>query len=122
MWASILVEVSSSILPVLVWLWLSARHPKADHFYEVSEYDGRAIPEFLELTNDDPGIVVVAAAGGGIQVAAWDVRVGTGQISDDSRFFDRLLPPQDISRASELYALHPESPCLLNLTRAHKYA
>ena len=92
MWASILVEVSSSILPVLVWLWLSARHPKADHFYEVSEYDGRAIPDLklLELTNDDTGIVFVAAAGGGIQAAAWDVRVGTGRASRDRSNIGRL--------------------------------
>jgi hypothetical protein len=69
-----------TLLPVLVWLWLSSRHPKADHFYEVLADDIQTAPNlnFLESTPDEPGIVVVAAAGGGIQASAWTAQVLAG--------------------------------------------
>jgi hypothetical protein len=69
-----------TFLPVVVWLLVSSRHPKADHFYEVLDGGIQPTPslKFLEVTGDDPRIVVVASAGGGIQAAAWTAQVLAG--------------------------------------------
>jgi hypothetical protein len=70
-----------TLLPLLVWLWLSARHPKADHFYEVLNSgieSGPSSAKFLESSDPNGRIVVVAAAGGGIQAAAWTAQVLAG--------------------------------------------
>jgi len=69
-----------TFLPIVVWLLVSSRHPKADHFYEVLDESVQATPnlKFLESTGDDPRIVVVASAGGGIQAAAWTAQVLAG--------------------------------------------
>jgi Patatin-like phospholipase len=69
-----------TLLPLLVWLWLSARHPKADHFYTIYDKDGMAPSglNFLEESGSERRILVVAAAGGGIQAAAWTAQVLAG--------------------------------------------
>jgi hypothetical protein len=69
-----------TLLPVVLWLLVSSLHPKADHFYEVVDQAIQTTPNlrFLEAARDDPGIVVVAAAGGGIQASAWTAKVLAG--------------------------------------------
>jgi len=67
-----------TLIPLLVWLWLSARHPKADHFYKVSNNPVPASlsgAKFLESSDPEGRLLVVAAAGGGIQAAAWTAKV-----------------------------------------------
>jgi hypothetical protein len=72
-----------TLLPLVVWLWLSSRHPKADHFYRIElagSQRGTAFSStnFLEPSDPDGRILVVAAAGGGIQAAAWTAQVLAG--------------------------------------------
>jgi hypothetical protein len=72
-----------TLLPVLVWLWLSSRHPKADHFYRIEHTGSQrgtacSSTNFLETSDPERRIVVVAAAGGGIQAAAWTAQVLAG--------------------------------------------
>jgi Patatin-like phospholipase len=67
-----------TLIPLLVWLWLSSRHPKSDHFYEVGgnpRPNNPANIRFLESDNSEGRIIVVAASGGGIQAAAWTAKV-----------------------------------------------
>ena len=75
-------------VPIVLWLSVAALHPKTDHFYrihkEVSEkkdvYIKPSDPGSIlaSATENDDRIILVAAAGGGIQAAAWTARVLTG--------------------------------------------
>ena len=73
--------------PVVLWLSVAALHLKADHFYRIhkvsDEKDVYVEPtdpgSILARANEnDDRIILVAAAGGGIQAAAWTARVLTG--------------------------------------------
>jgi hypothetical protein len=74
-------------VPIVLWLSFAALHPKADHFYRIhkvsKEKDVYVKPtdpgSILSRANEnDDRIILVAAAGGGIQAAAWTARVLTG--------------------------------------------
>jgi hypothetical protein len=74
-------------VPVVLWLSVAALHLKADHFYRIhkvsEEKDVYVEPtdpgSILARANEnDDRIILVAAAGGGIQAAAWTARVLTG--------------------------------------------
>ena len=74
-------------VPVVLWLSVAALHLKADHFYRIhkvsEEKDVSVEPtdpgSILARANEnDDRIILVAAAGGGIQAAAWTARVLTG--------------------------------------------
>jgi hypothetical protein len=89
-----------TLLPLLVWLWLSSRHPQADHFYQIQSTVGRELPDglslnFLRQSGPEKRILVVAAAGGGIQASAWTAKVLTGlkQACDDDvpEMFEKSL-------------------------------
>jgi hypothetical protein len=100
-----------TLLPVLVWLWLSSRHPKADHFYRI-EYAGSQpggttpfSTNFLETSAPAGRILVVAAAGGGIQAAAWTAQVLAGlknacNADMPGRFQDSLRAVSGVSGGS----------------------
>jgi hypothetical protein len=73
-------------VPVVLWLSVAALHLKADHFYRIHNVAGDDV--YLESTDpgsilaraneNDARIILVAAAGGGIQASAWTARVLTG--------------------------------------------
>lgn len=74
-------------VPVVLWLSVAALHLKADHFYRIhkisDEKDVYVAPTdpgsiLARATENDDRIILVAAAGGGIQAAAWTARVLTG--------------------------------------------
>lgn len=70
------------LVPVLVWLGLTAYAPWSDYFYPVTER-GQATRGVQSVASPDgeaaeESIIVVAANGGGIQAAAWTARVLTG--------------------------------------------
>jgi hypothetical protein len=74
--------------PILLWLSVAAFHRKADHFYRIHQKVSEQ--KDICVTPSDPGsilkraienddrIILVAAAGGGIQAAAWTARVLSG--------------------------------------------
>jgi hypothetical protein len=73
-------------VPVVLWLSVAALHLKADHFYRIhkvsDEKDVYVAPTdpgsiLARATENDDRIILVAAAGGGIQAAAWTARVLT---------------------------------------------
>ena len=72
------------VLPLAIWIWLVSGHPKADHYFELkpsSKDEGTATdPGTLLAAAEADGkpIVLVAAAGGGIQASAWTVQVLAG--------------------------------------------
>lgn len=68
-----------AILPLAIWLYLASSHPNADHFYEVTPtaITAPSPADFLARYTDKP-MLVVTAAGGGIQAAAWTTRVLAG--------------------------------------------
>jgi Patatin-like phospholipase len=74
-------------VPIVLWLSVAALHRKADHFYRIHKVsEGKDV--YVEPTDpgsilaraseNDDRIILVAAAGGGIQAAAWTARVLTG--------------------------------------------
>ena len=71
------------LVPVLLWLGITAVLPWSDYFYPVKER-GQMTQSALSETAPrgepptDDSIIVVAANGGGIQAAAWTARVLTG--------------------------------------------
>jgi hypothetical protein len=68
------------LIPLAVWLILTAQSSRSDHYYHVTENSpggGPAPAEELRAGGQD-AVVVVAASGGGIQAAAWTARVLTG--------------------------------------------
>jgi hypothetical protein len=71
------------LIPVLLWLGLTAVLPWSDYFYPVIEPGQTTQSALLDTTTDGESpagdsIIVVAANGGGIQAAAWTARVLTG--------------------------------------------
>jgi hypothetical protein len=69
-----------AILPVAIWLYLASSNEKADHFYPVHPASTTAPSpdQFLARYPADQPMLVVTAAGGGIQAAAWTARVLAG--------------------------------------------
>jgi hypothetical protein len=75
-------------VPILLWSSVVAFHLKADHFYRIcqevsTKSDDCVTPSdpasiLARATQSDDRIILVAAAGGGIQAAAWTARVLTG--------------------------------------------
>jgi hypothetical protein len=74
-------------VPIVLWLSVAALHPKADHFYRIHQVTGDRDVSIepkdpasilARATENDDRIILVAAAGGGIQAAAWTARVLTG--------------------------------------------
>jgi hypothetical protein len=75
-------------VPILLWLSVVGFHLKADHFYRIcqelsAKSDDCVTPSdpasiLARATQSDERIILVAAAGGGIQAAAWTARVLTG--------------------------------------------
>src|SRR5262249_2328388 len=74
------------LIPVGIWLLFAAHHPKTDHYYpillskparDVNSTVGPADVLTRAVERDEP-IILVAAAGGGIQSAAWTAQVLTG--------------------------------------------
>jgi hypothetical protein len=75
-------------VPIVLWLSVAAFHLKADHFYRIHQevsakkdfYVKPSDPASIlaRATENDGRIILVAAAGGGIQAAAWTARVLTG--------------------------------------------
>jgi hypothetical protein len=71
------------LVPVLLWLGLTAALPWSDYFYPVKERGQTTQSAPSEGATEveppaDDSIIVVAANGGGIQAAAWAARVLTG--------------------------------------------
>lgn len=71
------------LVPVLLWLGLTAALPWSDYFYPVKERGQITQSAPSEGATEveppaDDSIIVVAANGGGIQAAAWTARVLTG--------------------------------------------
>jgi hypothetical protein len=72
------------VAPLGFWLFFAAFHPKTDHYYRiyVSNGDASKPPTPADVLgcaaeNEEP-VILVAAAGGGIQSAAWTAQVLTG--------------------------------------------
>ena len=85
-------RVSTLFVLILISAWANSS-PTSDHFYPIVEQNARCTPkQDGDLTpekiirkwkvnpssQDSPGIIVVAANGGGIQSAAWTAKVLTG--------------------------------------------
>ena len=71
------------VFPLIIWVWIVSGHPKTDHFFPLkvdSKKIGPTDPgELLARARSDGNpIVLVAAAGGGIQASAWTVKVLSG--------------------------------------------
>jgi hypothetical protein len=71
------------VFPLVIWVWIVSGHPKTDHFFPLkvdSKKIGPTDPgELLARARSDGNpIVLVAAAGGGIQASAWTVKVLSG--------------------------------------------
>jgi hypothetical protein len=72
------------ILPLLIWIWLFSGNPKADHYFELQpSSEQEPLPTdpgsvLADAEKDGCPIVLVAAAGGGIQAAAWTAQVLSG--------------------------------------------
>ncbi len=73
------------LLPLIIWVALFAHSPNSDHYYPLTTAQKSAEPdhtspgELLDTAeSDDRPFVLVAAAGGGIQAAAWTTQVLTG--------------------------------------------
>jgi hypothetical protein len=69
-----------AILPVAIWLYLAAGHQNADHYYHVdpSSITPPSPTDFLTRYDPEKPMLVVTAAGGGIQASAWTARVLAG--------------------------------------------
>jgi hypothetical protein len=74
-------------VPVVLWLSVAALYLKSDHFYRIhKDSDEKDVyvaatdtgSILARATENDDRIILVAAAGGGIQAAAWTTRVLTG--------------------------------------------
>jgi len=116
-----------AILPVAVWLFLASSHRKADHFYEVIRTGPLNLPaaaDFLARYGPEKPMLVVTAAGGGIQAAAWAARVLAGiqtacDASSPGRFAESLLLVSGVSGGSTglMYYLgtwlQPELNCMI---------
>ena len=74
------------LIPVGLWLLFAANHPKTDHFYPISlpnpdqdlSSTWRPADVLRRAVSRSEPIIAVAAAGGGIQSAAWTAQVLTG--------------------------------------------
>jgi Patatin-like phospholipase len=68
------------LIPLALWLILTAQSPRSDHYYHVTENvpGVRPVPAEELRAGGQEAVVVVAASGGGIQAAAWTARVLTG--------------------------------------------
>lgn len=69
-----------AILPLAIWLYLASGHQNADHFYRVdpTTITPPSPVEYFSRCDLDKPMLVVTAAGGGIQAAAWTARVLAG--------------------------------------------
>ena len=69
-----------AIIPVAIWLYLASAHQQADHFYRVdpTNITPPSPADFLTRYAGEKPMLVVTAAGGGIQAAAWTTRVLAG--------------------------------------------
>ena len=81
------------LLPFALWLWIGSENQKTDHFFRLrvapKEIGGTDPAEVLARAHSDQNpIVLVAAAGGGIQAAGWTVQVLSGL----ERSLDELQP------------------------------
>jgi hypothetical protein len=81
------------LLPFALWVWIGSENQKADHFFHLSvapdEIRGTDPSEILaRARSDHKPIVLVAAAGGGIQAAGWTVQVLSGL----ERILDEIEP------------------------------
>ena len=69
-----------AIVPVVIWLYLASSHQNADHFYRIEPTN--TVPptpiDFLSQYDPEKPMLVVTAAGGGIQAAAWTAQVLSG--------------------------------------------
>lgn len=69
-----------AIVPVAIWLYLASSHENADHFYKIEPTT--TVPpkpsDFLSRYTLERPMLVVTAAGGGIQAAAWTAQVLSG--------------------------------------------
>lgn len=72
------------VVPIGFWLFFAAFHPKTDHYYriDVSNREAFQPPTPADILgraaeNEEP-VILIAAAGGGIQSAAWTAQVLTG--------------------------------------------
>jgi hypothetical protein len=92
------------LIPILVWLILTAQLPQADHIYELQALPAQAISSQpaapvevlqakMQSTSPEPknAIIVVAASGGGIQAAGWTAQVLAGLERDRPGQFGRLI-------------------------------
>lgn len=73
-----------TLVPIIALVWLSSRFQNSDHFYRVwpispvPEFDTGSGEVLAQAADDKQPVVLIAAAGGGIQAAAWTARVLTG--------------------------------------------
>ena len=82
------------ILPLVIWIWLFSGNPKVDHYFELQPSSAQE-PQptdpgsvLADAETDGRPIVLVAAAGGGIQAAAWATKV----LSELERELDPIQP------------------------------
>ena len=83
------------LLPFALWVWIGSENQKTDHYFRLSaapeEVRGTDAAEVLaSARSDHKPIVLVAAAGGGIQAAGWTVQVLSGL----EKKLDELHPDQ----------------------------
>lgn len=92
------------LIPIFVWLVLTAQFPQADHLYELQPLPAQAtssqavapvevLQARLQSASPEPknAIIVVAASGGGIQAAGWTAQVLSGLEQDRPGKFGRLI-------------------------------
>ena len=83
------------LLPFALWVWIGTENQKTDHYFRLGvapeEVRGTDPAEVLaRARSDHKPIVLVAAAGGGIQAAGWTVQVLSGL----EKKLDELHPDQ----------------------------
>jgi hypothetical protein len=91
------------LLPFALWVWIGSENQKTDHFFHLSvapeEIGGTDPAEVLARARSDrKPIVLVAAAGGGIQAAGWTVQVLSGL----ERILDEKVQPKIFVRSVRL--------------------
>jgi predicted acylesterase/phospholipase RssA len=84
------------LLLMVLYGWVVAQLPQADYFYPSRPHvshdgDDSVLPKDLAAGLDGRPLVIVAAAGGGIQAAAWTARVVAGLQQDIGIDFSRSL-------------------------------
>lgn len=88
------------MFPALIFILISVRITRSDHFFRVYLPDATIAPSPAEMIAGHDRIILVAAAGGGIQAAGWTAKVLTGLANENPGFKSSVRLVSSVSGGS----------------------